>query len=363
MLGLYIHIPFCNSICSYCDFTKRLGNNNLYSEYMDKLIEEIDAYKNYLDKVDTVFIGGGTPNVIPLELLEKLFIKIAPALNHSIESTIELNPELITDDLCKLLYKYKFNRISIGVETINDNSIKLLNRHHTKNDIIQAFNLLRNNNLTNINCDLIFGIPYTTINDVKNDLEFILSLKPTHISYYDLIIENKTILKHKIDIGEIEVLDEDLEADMYDYINEKLEDNNYHHYEISNYAKDGFESMHNMIYWNVDNYIGVGMGASGYLNDIRYDNNTNINAYFKAFTKNTSKISIEMKKKEFMMLGLRLVDGISTTRYKNLFNSDPFSDFDLEKLIKKGLIEVKDDYIRIPKDKLFIANIIWSEFL
>ena len=362
--GLYIHIPFCKSICSYCDFTKRVSSNENYIRYIDRLLSEIDSYKENLFNVDTVYIGGGTPNVLPLNLLEKLFIKIKPYLDKSIENSIELNPELIDEDLCKLLSKYNFNRVSIGVESINDNSIKLLNRHHNRFDVINSVNYLRKNGIDNINIDMIFGIPNTCMNDLLDDLNFVLSLNPNHISYYSLIVEDNTILKYKIDNGLIKVLDDDLIADMYDYIKKELNKNNYKHYEISNFAKEGYESKHNRIYWNLDEYIGVGLGASGYLNGYRYDNTKNFKAYFKHFKENDEYLTIEDKKNEFMMLGLRLIDGVSSKRYYELFKSSIFDDFKvIDKLVNKGLLEINDDKIRIPYDKIFLANLVWSEFV
>ena len=364
MRGLYIHIPFCKSICTYCDFTKRVSNENIFEKYIDRLILEIDSYKENLFNIDTVYIGGGTPNILSIRLLEKLFNRISGILSDSKENTIELNPELVTDELCKLLNKYNFNRVSLGVQTVKDESIKLLNRHHNKNDIINSFKYLRNNNINNINCDLIFGIPNTNINDVKNDLDFILSLDPTHISYYDLIIEDKTILKFMIDNNKIEKIDDDIEADMYDYIKNRLKNSLYHHYEISNFSKPGYESIHNMIYWNIDEYIGVGLGASGNIKNQRIDNTKDLKVYLKDFKREISEIDIETRKSEFMMLGLRLVDGISINRYKELFNSSIFDDFkNIDDLVNKKLIEINDDKIKINDDKLFVANIIWKEFV
>ena len=364
MKGLYIHIPFCKTICTYCDFTKRVSNENNFIKYINRLSEEIDSYNDNLFSIDTVYIGGGTPNVLPLALLEQLFKKIENILKVSKENTIELNPELITNDLCILLKKYNFNRVSLGIQTVNDKSIKLLNRHHTKDDVINSFKLLRENGINNINCDLIFGIPNTNIDDVKNDLEFILNLNPTHISYYSLILEEKTILKYQVDNNLIDMLDDDIVADMYDYIRDVLKNNNYIHYEISNFAKSGYESIHNKIYWNVEEYIGVGLGASGYLGGYRYDNNTDLKAYFKTFKENCYKLTIEDKKNEFMMLGLRLVSGVSINRYNELFNSNIFDDFKvINELINKGLLVIEKDNIKIPDDKLLLANLVWSEFV
>ena len=364
MKGLYIHIPFCKSICSYCDFAKRVSSLEFYNNYIDRLLSEIDSYKGNLFDVDTVYIGGGTPNVLPLNLLEKLFTKIEDVLVKSKENSIELNPELVTNELCMLLNKYNFNRVSLGVQTVNDNSIKILNRHHTKDDIIRSFDLLHSNNINNINVDLIFGIPNTDINDVRDDLDFILKLNPTHISYYSLIIEDKTILKYQIDNGLYKVLDDDKISDMYDYIRKRLKNEGYIHYEISNFAKEGYYSKHNMKYWDIDEYIGVGLAASGYIDGERYYNNSDLKAYFSDFKEYSDKLTINDQKNEFMMLGLRLIGGVSISKYNKKFNSNIFDDFEvINELIKKNLLEVVDDKIRIPYDKLFIANIVWSEFV
>ena len=362
--GLYIHIPFCKSICSYCDFPKRLGDNELFDEYIDKLFLELDSYENELNNIDTVYIGGGTPNILNLNQLEKLFSKIKNILFKSKENTIELNPELITNDLCKLLNKYNFNRVSIGIESPDDKIIKFLNRHHKKEDIINSFKYLRNNNINNINCDLIFGIPNTNINDVKEDLSFILSLNPTHISYYDLIIEDRTLLSYLVKNKKIEPLDPDLEADMYDYINKILKEAGYNHYEVSNYAKENFESIHNMIYWTYDDYIGIGMAASSKINNVRHTNQSTIKAYFEAFCNEYDNLSIENQKTEFMVLGLRMLKGISIKEYERLFKSSPFDDFKfINKLIDDGLLVLDNNYLRIPENKMFIANVVWREFI
>jgi len=365
MRGLYIHIPFCNSICTYCDFPKRLSDSKLFDKYIDRVIEELDYYNDYLNKIDSVYIGGGTPNVLPLNLLEKLFKRIENVLNNSIENSIELNPELIDLELCKLLKKYNFNRVSLGIQTLNLNSIKLLNRHHDESIIINAFNLLRNVGINNINCDLIFGIPYTNIDNIKYDLDFIINLDPTHISYYSLILEDKSILKYKVDKNEIELLDDDTISNMYDYINDYLDKHNYIHYEISNYSKLGYESIHNLKYWSELEYIGVGLAASGFINNTRYTNNKGIFSYFKSFLGESELITLEAKKNEFMMLGLRKIKGIYINDYKDMFNSSPLIDFKdiIDKYLKLDFIEIVDNHIRIKKDKLFIANVLWSEFV
>lgn len=362
MKGLYIHIPFCKSICSYCDFPKIIAKKDIHIAYMDKLLEEIDFYCDELKDIDTIYIGGGTPNCVDLSLLEKLFKHIKKYIKKDMEISIELNPELITKDLVSLLRQYKVNRVSLGVQTINEQALQLLNRHHTKNSVIEAIKLLQLNEIENINVDFMFGIPNTTLEDVEKDLDFILSLPITHISYYSLILEDKTVLKYKIDKNEVKLLDDDLVADMYDYICNRLS-NDFHHYEISNFAKNGYESKHNLIYWNCDSYIGVGSSACGYIHNYRYQNHRIIQNYMKYRIEEKEEISLKESKNEFFMLGLRMVDGVSKKRYYEKFNSNVEDDFDLSNLIQKGLLEVYKDNIKIPKDKLFVANLVFMEFV
>ena len=364
MRGLYIHIPFCKTICSYCDFPKRLADSKLFETYLNRLIEEIKSYKNELNDIISVYIGGGTPNVLPLNLLKRLFDEIKIYLDNSKENTIELNPELVTNELCELLNEYKFNRVSLGIQSFEPDSIKLLNRHHTQNDIMNAFSYLRANNITNINCDLMFGMPNTSLNNVKNDIEYVLSYNPTHISYYSLIIEEHTKLYLDIKNHKIKEPDEDLEADMYSYINSKLKEAGYKHYEVSNYAKDGYESIHNKLYWTCNEYVGVGIGASGYINGVRYSNNLGINSYLKSFIKDSEEISIDDQKKEFMMLGLRMLKGINVEEYVKRFKIAPTIDFPIiNDLVSKGLLKIENNQIRIPEDKFFLGNIVWREFV
>ncbi|MBE6137505.1 MAG: radical SAM family heme chaperone HemW [Erysipelotrichaceae bacterium] len=363
MKGLYIHIPFCKTICSYCDFPKIVAKENIHNIYVNRLIEEFDAYQGELKNIDTVYLGGGTPNSIDLKLLEKILIKCSTFTQNAKESTIELNPELVTEKLVILLKKYNINRVSLGVQTINENAKRLLNRHHTKEDVINAISLFNKYEISNINVDLMFGIPNTSIDDVKCDLQFILNLNVKHISYYSLILEEKTVLEHRLNKKEISLLDDDIISNMYNYISNRLITEGFHHYEISNFARYGYESIHNMLYWNCDSYIGLGAGACGYLNNVRYENNKTVNKYLKDFKLDEIEISEAERKKEYFLLGLRLVDGVSINKYKELFNSDPFVDFNLEKLINKKLIEVNGDNIKISNDKLFIGNLVFEEFV
>ncbi|MGM9969321.1 MAG: radical SAM family heme chaperone HemW [Anaeroplasma sp.] len=363
MRGLYIHIPFCKTICSYCDFPKLVSSEERQEKYIDYLLKELDNYKYYLNAIDTIYIGGGTPNSLNLRLLEKLLISIYPYLLKTKENTIELNPELIDSNLCELLFKYNFNRVSIGVQTIDDDSIKLLNRHHTKKNVIEAIRLLKHANINNINVDLIYGIPNTNMDVLKRDLDFIMSLDINHLSCYSLILEEKTIFKYLHEHQKLTLIDDDTQADMYDYINERLVKEGFHHYEISNYAKPGFESLHNLHYWNCDEYIGIGLGAAGYLNSTRYTNANTMKEYFNNEFDEKSYIDIKERKKEYLILGLRLVDGVSIDKYFDLFKSNLLEDFKLEYFFKNKLLIKEGSIIRIPEDKLFISNYILEEII
>ena len=367
MKGLYIHIPFCKSICSYCDFPKMVSSDCIKTKYVSKLIKEISSYKKHFKEIDTVFIGGGTPNSLSLELLEKIFISIDDVLKKSKESTIELNPELITYDLCALLKKYNFTRVSLGIESIKEETIKLINRSHNKKMVIDSIKLLKDFGINNINCDFIFGFPYEDMNDIKNNLDFIKSLDITHVSYYSLILEDKTVFKYQYDKGILKLPDDDLVADMYYYIKKELENMGYHHYEISNFAKNGYYSLHNLKYWNCIEYIGCGLAAAGYLSEIRYENCSKMKDYLENDIVIIDSIKIENidKKKEFMMMGLRLVDGVSQKKYFELFKNDLLTDFkdEIERLLKKDIIEINGDKIKIKPDKLFLANVAFREFV
>lgn len=361
--GLYIHIPFCKSICTYCDFPKAISKESMHQKYIEELINEINYYENKLNNITSIYFGGGTPNSIKLELLEALFKRLETLLRKSIENTIELNPELVTEDLCILLKKYNINRASLGVQTINDESIKLLNRHHNREIVVQAINMLKKHNINNINVDFIFGIPNTNINDVKNDLDFILSLPITHVSYYSLILEEKTVLMHLVNNKRLELLDEDICADMYELIRSTLANNRYKHYEISNYAKNGYESKHNLLYWSSKEYIGCGCGAAGYIDNIRYENNKSLSKYFINWINDKIEIDEFERKREFFLLGLRKIDGVKISDYKKLFNANPLDDFDFNNLLLKDLIIIDNDVIKIPYDKILLANLVYEEFV
>ena len=364
MKGLYIHIPFCDKICNYCDFTKMVSTGDVKTKYIKRLKEEFEYRSNDLSNIDTIFIGGGTPNSLSIELLEEILVFIKDFTKKSKETTIELNPDLLNIEQIMLFKKYGINRISLGVESFNDKLLKLLGRNHNKEMVYEKIKLLKDNGFDNINIDLIFGIPGETIDDVKYDLECFKELDITHLSYYSLILEDKTIFSYWLKNKKIELLDDDIVADMYDYINNFMSQNGYKHYEISNYAKPGYESIHNKLYWTESQYVGIGLGASGFINNYRYNNQKIMKDYFNnTFEEKRDFISIDEEKSEYLIFGLRKIDGISISDYEKRYNTNLFDDFKIDKLIKKELLIIEGDYLKISPDKLFISILVFEELL
>ncbi len=361
MIGLYIHIPFCKHICKYCDFPKKIPKDSTQIEkYLEKIKLDILKYQNLYDKIDTIYIGGGTPNSLSNCQLEDLLKFIYELKINYKEFTIEINPEILTATQALLFKKYGVNRISIGAETFSDYGLKHLGRHHTKNDIINAVNLLKKNELYNINIDLIFGYYGQTLEDFKEDLNYYTMLNVSHLSCYSLIVEENTLLN--IAYKNIK-LDEDLIADMYDYLLSFMREKNYVHYEISNFARNGFESLHNLKYWDKDEYIGIGMGATSYIEHKRITNSLYINKYLRdedLYVENLTELD---EKKEMIIMGLRKMTGISKIKYLTTFKSRIEDDFSYQKLIQLGLLEEDNNFIKLTEKGYLLSNIVFEEFI
>ncbi len=357
--SVYIHIPFCKSICSYCDFCKQFYNSELVNKYLNALEKEIkEKYDNSIIK--TIYIGGGSPSALNKEELTKLFniIKIFK-LDKDIEFTFEMNVNDIDEDKLKLLKDNNVNRLSIGIETINEKFYKFLNRYNDKKIIDNNIKLVQKY-FDNYNLDLMYAFPNEKVQDVLNDLSYIVKLEPKHISIYSLIIEEHT----KIFIDKIEPISEDIESNMYYEIIKYLKDNNYNHYEISNFAKDGYESVHNLVYWNNNEYFGFGLGSSGYLNKIRYTNTRSLNNYIGGkYILDSEKISKSIDMENEMMLGLRKIKGINKKEFSNKFGFKIEDVFDIINLINDKLLIDDGEYIYISEDKLYVSNSILVNFI
>ena len=353
MNSVYIHIPFCKSICSYCDFCKQLYNETNVKKYLNALREEIkDRYND--EELDTLYIGGGTPSSLNMNELRELFeiIKLLKT-NNLKEFTFECNVNDITEELIIFLNDNKVNRLSIGIESFNKEKLKFMERFSNFDDVKQKIEMIRRIGINNINVDLMYGIPGETLKDLKNDLNLILKLKPEHISTYSLILEEYT----KLSLREITPIDEEIELEMYNYIRNKLKKKKYTHYEVSNFALNNKESKHNLNYWNNEEYYGFGLGAHGYIDGIRYENTKNINKYIENdFVAKQEIVGIKEKQENELMLGLRKIHGINLTDFFNKYEVNMQEFFPIKPLIKNIDLIYKDGYIYINPEKLYIMN-------
>ncbi|HPE14768.1 MAG TPA: radical SAM family heme chaperone HemW [Bacilli bacterium] len=350
--SVYIHIPFCKKICSYCDFCKMYYNEKMVDDYLVALDQEIK--KNYQNnEIRTIYIGGGTPSSLGIDELKKLFkiFKIFK-MDYLKEFSIECNIEDISEEKLKIFKANGINRLSIGVQSFDKRILKELNRN-SETDIVAKI-LLAKKYFDNINIDLIYGLNSETLTDLQNDLNNFLHLDLPHISIYGLIKEEHTIL----DVNKYIELDDDSFFEMYQQIDKTLKSAGYNHYEISNYAKEGYESIHNLTYWNNDEYYGFGLGASGFINNIRYDNTRSFNNYLKGeYVLNKKEISLEENMENEMILGLRKQVGVTNKIFYKKYQKYIEDVFDVSKLEK-----TKTGY-RLKESDIYISNSILIDFL
>ena len=357
-MSIYIHIPFCTNICTYCDFCKMYYNKKYIDNYLISLKKEILERYNR-EKIKTIFIGGGTPTSLDKEDLTKL-LEITKIFNREeeIEFTIESNVESLDEEKLKIMKEYGVNRLSIGVQSFNENIIKILGRTHTKEEIYEKIKLAKKY-FNNINIDLIYAVT-NDINIVKKDIEEFLKLDITHISTYSLIIEDKTILK----INNYQNIDEDTDYQMYKLIESSLEGNNYIHYEVSNYAKEGKESKHNLVYWNNEEYYGFGLGSTSYINNIRRTNTKNLNKYLNNnYIDEEIYEDKEMQIENEIMLGLRKLKGINLNTFKEKYNVDLEEIYNIKSLIEDNYLIKENNYLKINKEYIYISNEILLKIL
>ena len=350
-MSIYIHIPFCNSICSYCDFCKVYYNKKYIYDYLDNLKKEISSrYKG--EKVNTIFIGGGTPSSLDIDELRYLF-DIIGVFDKDIycEFTMECNIDSISEEKLIITKKYGINRVSVGVESFNDSVIKFLGRNHDKKMVFEKIGLVKKY-FDNINIDLIYAA-YDDINILKSDIDCFLKLDIPHISTYSLIIEDNTMLK----INGMKNIDEDIDYEMYKYIEDALEKNDYIHYEISNYAKNGYQSKHNLVYWNNEEYYGFGLSSTSYINNERITNTKNLRKYLNGEYLDTSVYEDkDIRMENEIMLGLRKLDGIDLDRFKEKFNVSLEDIYNIDNLVRNGYLIRDNNCIKIDKKYMYISN-------
>ena len=354
----YIHIPFCNTICSYCDFCKVYYKNNLIDSYLDSLDIEINKY--YKGEIlDTIYIGGGTPSCLSIDKLNRLF-GIIDKLKKSdnLEFTFECNLEDINEELLILLKKRGVNRLSIGVESFNKDILKILNRC-SDIDIFSKMDMSKKY-FNNINIDLMYAIPNENLDILSKDIDLLLKLDVPHISTYSLIIEKNTVMHN----NNFKNIDDEMDYEMYRLIIDKLSRNCYHHYEISNFSKTGYESKHNLTYWNNEYYYGFGVGASGYIDNIRYDNTRSITKYISGnYRLDSNKLSYNETVENAFILGFRKIDGINIKDFENRYGFNPKNIDIVKKLVRENKLEINEYNIKINNDYIYTSNDILCEFL
>lgn len=385
-VGIYVHIPFCKHKCYYCDFISFADKNSLIEEYIKWLKYEIKEvgqgnrldYENKLDDlvlVKTIYIGGGTPSFIESKYITEILKTIEEnfVVDEDAEITMEMNPGTVDENKLKDYYNCGINRLSIGLQETNNALLKEIGRIHTYEDFEHTYSLARNVGFKNINVDLMLGLPNQNILDLENSINKILDLDPEHISVYSLILEENTVLKNKVDQGILTLPEDEMERKMYYTVKNMLENNGYIHYEISNFAKKGFESKHNLDCWSQKEYMGFGAAAHSYTNNFRFSNIENIEEYINNFKNNKEEDNLifhekqnrESKMKEYMMLGLRKIEGVNIQQFKNKFVENPIFIFrkEIEKLVNEELLEVDGNFIKLTKKGLDLANLVWEEFI
>ena len=369
-LGVYIHIPFCAKKCIYCDFISFENKLDLQGQYVEKLLEEInnekDLFKDY--KITTIYIGGGTPSIINEDLIGKILSMIDR--ESDAEITIELNPGTVTKQKLINYKNFGINRLSIGLQSTKNEILKQIGRIHNYEKFLESYKYAEDVGYDNINVDLMIGIPNQSIHDIKDSINKIVNLKPAHISVYSLIIEPNTPLENMVDKNILKLPSDEDERMQYSYVKNSLELKGYKHYEISNFAIDGKYSKHNMNCWEQKEYIGFGVSAHSYINKKRFSNTESLNEYLSEDYKKIKILqevqNIEDEQKEYMLLGLRKIDGIKISKFKEKFNGqNPIFLFkkELDKLVKQELLQVNLDNIKLTRKGLDLANIVWEEFV
>ncbi|HFU6917899.1 TPA: radical SAM family heme chaperone HemW [Streptococcus agalactiae] len=366
----YVHIPFCTQICYYCDFSKVFIKNQPVDAYLQALIREFRSYD--ITELRTLYIGGGTPTSISAVQLDYLLTELSRDLNLNTleEFTIEANPGDLTVDKIEVLQKSAVNRVSLGVQTFNDKHLKRIGRSHNEVQIYSTIDALKTAGFQNISIDLIYALPGQMMDDVRSNVAKALSLNIPHLSLYSLILEHHTVFMNKMRRGKLHLPTEDLEAEMFEYIISEMERNGFEHYEISNFTKPGFESRHNLMYWDNVEYYGVGAGASGYLDGIRYRNRGPIQHYLKGVSEGNARLSEEVLSKNEMMeeelfLGLRKKKGVSIGKFEQKFGTSFEKRYGqiVQELQSDGLLKENNGFIQMTKKGLFLGDTVAEKFI
>lgn len=374
-IGLYIHIPFCTSKCFYCDFLS-FPKEEMQEAYIEALVKEIENYGKMLDSAATIksiFIGGGTPTVLPPFLLDKLAAAITAnfKLSPHLEWTIEANPGTLTKEKVEVIAKYPINRMSMGLQTTHDHLLKKIGRKHTFKDWEESLHLIKKYTNCAVNADLMFALPGQTLEEFKQTLETVTKYDLDHISVYALIIEEGTCFGKYYEEGKLEEVPEELDRAMYHFAQSYLQEKGYHQYEISNWAKPNKECQHNIVYWHRVPYLGLGLGARSLWQNTRYANEENLKTYIEAagdiakIRHEEEVLTKEMCMEEYMFLGLRLLEGISESEFEKQFGKSVWDVYEAElnKWIKYDVLVKEGDHIKLTPYGLDVCNEVFSSFL
>ena len=371
--SIYIHIPFCATKCYYCAFNTYTFHKEQAKAYLTALRTEMELYAAETDPLQTIFIGGGTPSILSANALAQLFTDIYQhfQITPDAEITIECNPGTVDAEKLRVMQDNGVNRLSFGLQAMQDETLKQLGRIHTVAEFLESYHLAREHRFKNINIDLIFALPDQTMEAWHHTLNEVIALEPEHISAYNLVMEETTPFYEWWQAGELHLPSEDIEADMFQYTIQTLTSHGYTHYEICNFAKPNHFARHNLVYWDNQPCIGLGVGACGYVNGVRYANIRGIAPYINKLSKrnkpitDTERLTGDAEKAETLMLALRKREGISLDAYQNRFNEDiqdVFGDT-LKKWIDQELLERTPTHLRLTPRGLFLANEIFIELM
>ena len=372
-VGLYVHFPFCASKCKYCNFNSYSDKNELQLKYFQALLKELVMYKAKDIEIDTIFIGGGTPSIMFNGCISTLLSEVRKNFKvvEDAEITIEANPNSIDKNKTIEWKEAGVNRVSIGLQSINSNLLKLIGRPHTKQDYVRAYEDVVSSGIANINTDCLIGLPRQKQSDVKKMLGFLMKLKITHLSVYSLILEEDTPLHKLVTSGQLKLPKEEKTLGMYRYAQKFLKDNGFNRYEVSNFAKDGYECQHNLHTWQMHEYIGIGAGAYGYLDGVRYGNVEQIEDYISAVSTGNKPIKTEEQItntelfEETIMLGLRTKYGVNLKEIREKYKVDLYETKrnEINTFLKMGVIEIKNDNLVLTDTGYPILNKIILELV
>lgn len=373
--GAYLHIPFCDHICFYCDFNKYLIKNQPVDHYLDALEAEIrsSGAPTKKEALRTLFVGGGTPTALTDSQLERFLNTVKETLWHPQieEYTFEANPENLTYSKLQLMKALGVNRLSIGVQTFQEQGLEAIGRVHSIEDVTKGIQMAREIGFHNLSIDLMFGLPGQTEDDLNRSIDQALALNPEHISIYALQVEPKTIFYNRMKKGKLSLPGPDFEADMYELLIDRLGENGYQQYEISNFSKPGYESQHNLLYWQNEEYYGFGAGAHGYMEGKRVVNASPIKGYIRRVEDNGSAetsshpVSLKEKVEEELFLGLRTRFGVSKGRFKEKFGMSVAEVYGevITELKAKGWLTETDQHLILSKEGQFLSNEVLAQFL